>query len=333
MSESTPRRDQDPETWKSRDPLGESLHLLRMTGVVYARSELSAPWGVDMPPIPGCVMFHVVTKGRCWLAARGAEPQSLQPGEFCLLPRGEGHLIASEPGSPTENFFELPVERITPRYEFLRHGGGGDMTHLICGAVRFDHPAARDLLDLLPPILRVETWNSPQADWMHSTLRLMAAESAELKPGGEAVVTRLADILVIQALRTWLDDNASTCGGWVGALRDERIGPAIQLMQREPERDWTLESLARAIGMSRSALAGRFRELVGETPMNFLARWRMNIATTWLKEGDDPVADIAERLGYRSEAAFSRAFKRVVGESPGAARRAMRSVPPVPVAN
>lgn len=309
------------DAWISTDPLGVALHFLRMDGVVYARSELSAPWAVDMPPMPDCVMFHVVTAGRCWLIADGEEPILLQPGEFTLVPHGEGHRIADALDTPSVDFFDLPIEKIGPRYEFLRHGGGGAPTQLICGAVRFDHPAAQELVRLLPKVIRVQAWNSPESEWMQSTLRLMAAESETRRPGGETVVTRLADILVIQAIRTWIAQNPTAQTGWLGALHDDRIGPSILLMHRDPAHAWSVESLARRVAMSRSAFAARFRELVGETPMQYLTRWRMHVATTWLREGESNVNEVALRLGYQSEAAFSRAFKRVIGESPGAVRR------------
>jgi AraC-like DNA-binding protein/mannose-6-phosphate isomerase-like protein (cupin superfamily) len=313
------------DAWAPADPLGEALHFLRMSGVVYTRSELTAPWGLDLPAMPDCVLFHVVTSGHCWLEVEGADPVRLQPGEFTLVPHGEGHRIADAEGSPAVNLFDVPREQVSERYEILRHGGGGEPTSLVCGAVRFDHPAARELVRLLPQVIRVEAWSSPHADWMQSTLRLMASEAGERRPGGETVVTRLADILVIQAIRSWIAANPTAQTGWLGALHDDRIGPAILKIQRDPARAWTLASLAHEVAMSRSAFAARFRELVGETPMHYLTRWRMHVATSWLREGEATVAQLATRLGYRSEAAFSRAFKRVIGHSPGTVRRQRKS--------
>ena len=314
------------DAWTPADPLGEALHFLRMSGVVYSRSELTAPWGLDLPAMPDCVMFHVLTSGRCWLEIEGAESRTLQPGEFTLVPHGEGHRISDAKGSPTVKLFDIPREQVSERYEILRHGGGGEMTQLLCGAVRFDHPAARELVRLLPRLIHIEAWKSPQAEWMQSTLRLMASEAGERRPGGETVVTRLADILVIQAIRSWIAENPTAQTGWLGALHDDRIGPAILSVQRDPARAWTVASLAREVSMSRSAFAARFRELVGETPMQYLTRWRMHVATTWLREGNATLAELASRLGYRSEAAFSRAFKRVIGASPGSVRRDSKTV-------
>ncbi|MEM1329127.1 MAG: AraC family transcriptional regulator [Planctomycetota bacterium] len=306
------------DTWASEDPLGETLHSFRLTGVVYARSHLTAPWGVEMPRMPECLLFHVVTEGSCLVEFDDGTSETLRPGEFGLIPRGEGHAIRSGAGVHAEPFFDLPIERISKRYEVLRYGGGGGRTTLICGAVCLDHPGARDLVELLPNLIHVKTWNTPHAEWMHSTLRLMAAEVSEQRPGGETIVTRLADVLVIQAIRAWLTEHTGAQTGWLGALRDERIGPAIALVHREPEKDWTVASLASSVSMSRSAFSARFTELVGESPMQYVTRWRMHVAGSWLREGDITAAECGTRLGYNSEAAFSRAFRRVMGQPPGA---------------
>ena len=155
---------------------------------------------------------------------------------------------------------------------------------------------------------------------MQSTLRLMADEARELRPGGEAVITRLADILVIQAIRSWIASEAAPTG-WLGALKDREIGRAITLIHRHPDRAWTVESLAREISMSRSAFSARFKELVGEAPMAYVTRWRMQLAVTWLQESEAKLADLPRRLGYSSDAAFSRAFKRAIGVPPGSVGR------------
>ena len=192
---------------------------------------------------------------------------------------------------------------------------------MICGAVRFDHPAAHQLVRLLPRLICIKAWGSPQMEWIQSTLHLMATEARELRPGGETIITRLADILVIQTIRSWMAEDPLAQTGWLGALQDKQIGYAILLIQRDPARAWTVASLADEVAMSRSAFAARFKELVGEPPMQYITRWRMNVALTWLKGEDVSLGDLANRLGYQSEAAFSRAFKRFIGVSPGAARR------------
>jgi AraC-like DNA-binding protein len=309
------------DPWAPVDPLGDALHYLRMSGIFYSRCEFTAPWGLELPAMTGCLMFHVVMLGRYWLEVAGAEPRLLQPGDLALVPHGEGHRLASEPGTPAAKLFDLPHEHLSERYEILRQGGGGAPTSLICGVVRFDHPAAHHLVNVLPRLISVEAWSLPELEWIQSTLRFMAAEARELRPGGETVITRLADILVIQAIRAWIARDPAAQTGWLGALRDQQVGRAITLIHREPARAWTVASLASEVAISRSAFAARFTELVGEPPMRYVTRWRMLVALTWLKEDGATLGELAARLGYRSEAAFSRAFKRLIGVWPGTIRR------------
>lgn len=303
------------------DPLGEVLHFLRMSGAFYCRSELSAPWGLTLPPMPGYMWFHAPTAGQVVLESGDTDEQLLRPGDFALVPHGEGHVLRSDARALAPGILELEREQVSDRYEILRHGGGGTPTTLICGAVRFDHPAARNLVEVLPAAIHLEAASSAQPDWMQATLRLIAVEARERRPGGEAVITRLADILVVQAIRSWLESDPAAQTGWLGALQDQQVGRAIALIHREPARAWTVASLAGELSMSRSAFAARFTELVGEPVMHYVARWRMQVALGSLRDGGATVGELAHQLGYRSEAAFARAFKRVIGVPPGAVRR------------
>src|SRR5262245_8628403 len=308
------------DPWGLTDPLAEALHSVRMNGAFYCRSDLSAPWGLTLPPMPGYIWFHAPTAGQALLEARGSGAVLLRAGDFALVPHGEGHALRSDVEAPAPDILQLEREPLSDRYELLRHGGGGAQTMLICGAVRFDHPAARNLVEIMPATIHLEA-SGAHMEWMLDTLRLMAAEARDLRPGGEAVITRLADILVVQAIRSWLETDPAARTGWIGALQDKQVGRAIALIHREPERPWTVESLARELAMSRSAFAARFTELVGEPVMHYVARWRMQIAAGSLRDESATVAELAGRLGYRSEAAFARAFKRVTGIPPGAVRR------------
>ncbi len=306
----------------SADPLGEALHFLRMAGTYYARCEFSAPWALELPAIAGTLMFHVVASGSCTLVVPGAAPRMLRPGGLALVPHGQGHRMESDPDATGIGLFDVPREELSERYEVLRIDGGGDPVTLICGVVRFDHPAGRQLMEILPRLMMVDGGTSLEQDWLQGTLRLIAHEARALRPGGETVITRLADVVVIQAIRAWLDQDPAARAGWLGAMRDPRVGRALTLVHREPARDWTVARLAHEVAMSRSAFSARFTELVGEPPMQYVTRWRMNVAQSMLADGTAALAEIAEELGYRSEAAFSRAFKRETGMAPGAARAA-----------
>lgn len=304
------------------DTLGEVLHFLRVDGLYYCRSDLCGRWGAAVPPMPGHLWFHVVTEGQGWLDTdEEGEPRLLQPGALALIPQGGGHRLWSEPGVPTPDVLDLERQQVSERYEILRHGEGEGRTTMICGALRFSHPAAHDLLATLPHTLVIDALHSPQLEWMQNTLRQMAAETREMRPGGEAVITRLGDILVVQAIRAWIETDPAARSGWLGALKDRQIGRAISLIHQDPEKAWTVAALAAEVAMSRSAFAARFTGLVGEPVMRYVTRWRMYVAMEALNAQGATIAEVADRLGYQSEAAFSRAFKRVTELSPGAVRR------------
>jgi AraC-like DNA-binding protein len=309
------------------EPLGEALHLLRMSGSYYGHSELTEPWGVELPPMEDSLWFHVLTSGSGMLEV-GDDLLELRPGDLTLVPHGAGYRLRSGADAATPSLFDLEIERVGDRYGILRHGGGGQTAIMVCCAVRFAHPAARNLAAALPAFIHVPAGSSADSESIESTVRLMAAEARALRPGGETVVTRLADILVVQAIRSWIERDPAARSGWLGALRDPLIGRAIALIHADPGRDWTVASLAAELAMSRSAFAARFTGLVGEPAMSYVARWRMNVALDSLREDGATVAQLADRLGYRSEAAFSRAFKRIVGIPPGTVRKSASPVRP-----
>jgi AraC-like DNA-binding protein len=304
------------------DPLGDALHLLRMRGAFYCRTEAFAPWGLEVPPFPDAVSFHVITEGSCWLEAPESDPTHLLPGDMALVPHGRGHALRSAPEvAVSGRVDQLPQHFVTEHYSVLTHGRGDAVTRMFCGIVTFDEPAARSLVDGLPPLIHVGATAPTSPASIHDAIRMMATELQDLRPGGEAVTIRLADILVVQAIRAWLTTDPAAQTGWLGALRDDRIGRALAALHRDPGRDWTLESLAAEASMSRSSFAARFTDLVGEPAMAYLTRWRMQVAHDRLRSGDATVSRIAGELGYRSEAAFSRAFTRTVGHTPGSVRR------------
>jgi AraC-like DNA-binding protein len=304
------------------DPLGEALHFLRLTGAFYCRTELGGPCGLAMPPMGDSLSFHAVISGRCYLTVDGHDPITLQVGDVVLVPHGRGHRLATQAGVSTPSIFDLPHEYLSDRYAVLRHGfEDGDRVELICGAVRFEHPAAGNLIGVLPAVIHVREDPSTPTSGIRGMLDVMGGEARELRAGGETIVTRLCDIVVIQAIRYWLEHDPQARTGWLGALRDDQIGTAIAAIHREPGGDWTVASLAAVALMSRSAFAARFTELVGEPALRYVTRWRMAIAVDRLSDHRTSIAQVAAMLGYESEASFSRAFKRTVGYPPSQARR------------
>jgi AraC-like DNA-binding protein len=303
------------------DPISEALQDFGMTGVFYCSSDLAAPWGIELPPFPGTVMFHLLTAGSAIVEVEGVRTPLMQ-GQLLLVPHGTGHAISSDADSAATPLFDLPREETGERYERLRIDGGGAPAGLLCGAVSFSGLAVSRLMQSLPPVLLAG--HATDAEWLRATVEVMGAEAKDPRPGSDVLSARLADVLVVHAVRAWLETTEPE-RGWVAALRDPYLGRALAAFHADPAQQWGLASLAAEAGMSRSAFAARFSELVGEPPMTYVTSWRMDLAARLVRDGDLTLAGVAERVGYRSEAAFNRAFRRAHGATPGAVRRRGRT--------
>lgn len=312
-------------TRSGQERLARFLHALRMRSTFYCHTELGDPWALEMPAIEDSVSFHIVTAGTCWLRLPGSDAHELRAGDLALVPHGRGHDLLSEPtAAPGPRVDLLPQEYLNEQYSVLRYGGAGRRTQLICGIVSFDEPGARELLKSLPAVLLVGGDTVSAASSVHDTVRLMASELSHQQLGGETVATRLADILVVQAIRAWISSGDAGTTGWLRALQDERIGHVLEAIHDAPGEPWNVDRLARVATMSRSSFSARFVELVGVTPHLYLTRWRMRVAELRLRDDGATAAELAAELGYQSEAAFNRAFTRVVGRTPGSLRGVSR---------
>ncbi len=301
----------------AKDPLGSFLHQLRLDGSLYCRSQLSGDWSLAMPVLPGKMMIHIITAGQCWLTIDGEQPIQLKQGALALIPHGNGHTICSNPELESTPLFEAGVERISERYEMLEIAGDGPTTELTCGVTSFDQFSGQQLIQQLPTLVLLDQLEKSEQRWLDNTLEFIASEAKQLKPGGETIITHLADILVIQLIRHWMEQSSQAHKGWLGALRDKHIGVALQAIHNQPDIKWSVDSLAKTCGMSRSGFSAHFKQLVGSSVKSYLTQWRMNIALQRLRQSNEPLITLAQELGYNSEAAFSRAFKRVMGVSPG----------------
>ena len=275
---------------------------------------MTAPWGLDMAPCAN-IVFHFVAAGECWLDA-GEEPQRLRAGSLVVFPRGAQHRLLAEPDVGQESVLALPIAGQTEPATYISHGGGGEEALVLCGGAGFD-PPDQPLVRHLPELLVLATDDA----WVSATLRLVGLEAAARRPGGETVIGRLFDILIIHTVREWLATSADAQRGWFGALRDPHVGQALVRIHGQPDAPHTVATLAAAAHMSRAAFAERFTALVGEPPMAYVTRRRMELATELLRDRGLAPSEVAARVGYGSVAAFSRAYKRTVGIPPGAARR------------
>ena len=303
------------------DALTDILESIRMEGSVFSRADLSAPWGVESARTR-TGMFHAVVSGKAWAAlADGSSPTLLERGDIVMMPFGDNHILCDQPGTPTRPIAELNAVDQFGRGRLVVDGGGAP-TELICGTISFDTYSVHPVLSMLPPLLHVRDRGGRTLSAADALVGLIASEMDQPTAGTETVIARLTDALVVYALRGYINSLPADEKGWLAALRDPPIREALGLIHRSPEQSWTAGDLARSVGMSRSGFFKRFRETVGETPAQYLTLWRVHLATRLLRESADSVGSIAQRVGYATEAAFSNAFQRVMGQRPGAFRRA-----------
>lgn len=299
------------------DVLSEILEALRLRGTAYFKAEFRAPWGMAIPA-KDVAAFHVVVQGSCWLRASG-ETRPLRRGDVVLFPEGSSHELVHAPeaeASPAEDLLGSGrAEGPTPGY-----GGSGLATTLVCGHFSYDRGGLHPFFSALPELIHVSAGDGQHASWVATASQMAAAESTSGQRGAAVVVDRLAEALLLQTLRQFLAGRSKP-EGFLAAVEDPPVGRALACIHGHPDQKWTVVDLAREAGVSRSGLAQRFRELVGESPMRYLARWRMLAARRLLAGGTLGTAEVAQRVGYESEFAFAKAFKRFFGEGPGSTRR------------
>ena len=325
----------------SADTLSTVLDAVRLNGAVFFSIEATAPWVAEAPPsavigprvMPSAghvIEYHVIARGRAWGGIVGGEAVELEAGDVIVFPHGDPHTMSSAPGMRAHPRIELHQRPNDLQLPFpLTFGGTGPRdVHVVCGFLGCDAHPFNPLLASLPRMLVARGDRDDADDSIRQFIQLAVRESATKRLGGECILARLSELMFVEVLRRHLNALPSGAGGWLGGLRDPVAGRALALLHAEPARDWSLEELARRAGASRSTLADRFTQLVGQPPMQYLTRWRMQVAAGLLARCDSSVATVAERVGYDSEAAFSRAFKKHAGASPGAWRRGDRAAAP-----
>jgi AraC-like DNA-binding protein len=329
------------------DPLTDILKTMHVKAVVRTRIEATAPWGlahsveeadrgakakrrVDMS-FAEISQFGMVARGNCWLTVEGVkEPIALTGGDCFLIAPGRNFTLRDDLRTTAKSFCSAMPESAVGNV--LRYGGDGARTTIIWGLLSFEKPSLKPVTQLLPNLILIKSEQARNFA-LHTTFQLLASETTEQAPGSELVLNRLAEVLFIQALRTHIACSGEGCRQpWLRALFDPQIGKVFTAIHEEVNRPWTVESLAETAGMSRSAFAWRFKELLGQTPLDYVTEWRMQKAIELLQFGDKKLIEVAQAVGYESDAAFSKAFKRVVGVSPGEYRQSAVGAFKVPVA-
>jgi AraC-like DNA-binding protein len=301
------------------DILTDVLNTLELKGWLSSRRELAPPWRYDFAASKDS-MFHVLSFGGAYLQVEGEpEPRRVEDGDVVLFPTGHPHSLYDDPASPLTRLVHLDYNPQRGRQVVDREGEGPEPL-LLCGAFHFDYPHNFPWLHRLPKLIHIPGIQGRMAPGFAEIVALIARESASRQPGTEVMLRRLTELLFIQTIRLWIQQQAEASVGWVGALRDQPISAALNLIHQASEYRWTVKELAEAASLSRSAFSARFTELVGEPPLTYLTRWRMIRATRLLKN-EVRMETVAELLGYESEAAFRKAFKREIGIPPAQYRR------------
>jgi len=299
------------------DVLAEVLAVTRLTNTTLCSASFDAPWGLYFEPANRAT-FHVVGRGSCWLIPDGGgDPVRMNQGDVALMPHGAGHSLADRRDTPMEHYGVY--QKALPRSTVEPGCGGavGDTATLFCGAYQFEVDGPNPILSLLPPVIHLPADRAQGDHDLQAVVQLLMRESRGAAHGAKTVVTRLMDVLFVYVVRAWLKEQPERGAGWIGALRDPQIGRALSLIHESPQGRWTLEMLAGEVSMSRAAFAKRFTTLVGEAPMTYLRRWRMDLAAGLLREAEGSVGWVANKVGYESETTFSRTFRRSRGVPPG----------------
>lgn len=303
------------------DILAEVLDRVRLGGNLLFHFELGHPWNLALPERP-YALFHYLSRGSATLALEQGREVRLTEGDFVVVTRGEPHVIYSD--RRTKPLPILDLDRLSGRLGVVRHGGSAQpLSTMICGNFTVARPSRGSVLELLPPVLLLK----PTADggWLEAILQRMVSEAALERPGQGVALSRLTEVLFVEVLRSWIKSLGPGEGGWLGAMADPHIGPALRLIHEQPDRPWTLGDLGQRVGLGRSAFSARFTKLVGQSMYRYLIARRMSEAAFLIETSDDGIAQIATRVGYHTAATFSKLFHRHHGLPPGRYRAVCRS--------
>lgn len=317
------------------DPLTDVLRTIKLSGAIFLRAALGGRYGVEMPPPTishpvfkpatrehRLVMFHIVREGNGYLEVEGAEPQAIHNGDLIVILADLAHSVVDTPGRSRVNSADVVANFTDSSAPPVANIGDGPPTmRLVCGMLQFVERGLSPLVAALPPYLVISRDAGPSSEWLQACINHILKEAEAGRPGSDVSLARLTEVLFVETIRSYLERLPASERGWLAALKDPMVGAAVQLMHQAPAQAWTVASLARKVGVSRSAFSARFTELLDISPISYLYRWRIRLATNLLDETELSPAEIAQRVGYESESAFNRAFKRELGTPPAAWRK------------
>lgn len=314
------------------DALSDVLRIAHLTGGVFLHAEFTAPWCIEvrmtaaqcapyLGPAAHLIPYHYVVEGELHAALEDGEVCRLRTGDIVLFPRNDPHFMGSDLGLQPTRAGELIVPSQNGGLHSIHHGNGGTATKMICGYLGCDSAQSNPIAATLPAMMRLEVEEIGSAEWIRSSFQYAADEVAAGRPGSATVLAKLSELLFVEAVRRYVEDIPANQAGWLAGLRDPAVARALALMHGDVARHWSVDDLGRESGLSRSALAERFTRIVGVAPMQYLTHWRMQVAARQLKSTNASLAQIAKLVGYESEAAFSRAFKKTFGRAPATWRR------------
>lgn len=312
------------------DALSEILKVVQLNGAIFFNARFTAPWCVESPAGTALartlgvgeervLLYHFMVDGSCLVTLEGMAPLRLSAGDVIVFPHGDAHTMASSAGEQPQQMDAQAILRERPK--LLQFGGGGDATRFICGYLVCDPRLVQPVLAALPRVVTISLRGADQARWLEASLQHAVAEADSPEPGAQGMLAKLSEVMVVETLRRYAAQLSPDHAGWLSGLRDRAVGRCLALMHEKPAHAWTVDTLAREVGMSRSVLAERFTHFVGQSPMQYLGRWRMALATSHLRRSALSVARIAVEVGYESDATFSRAFRREFGVPPATWRR------------
>ena len=320
------------------DVLSEVLKVVKLQGALFYNAEFSSPWSIRAassqglvryfaPGTDNVIIYHLLTEGRASVRLNDGTCVNLKAGDIVMLPHGDPHIMENGPPTPTVDESDQLGEVLAQGLKLWRLGGGGEVTKFVCGYMACDPRLSQVFLSGLPPLFKVSIRNDASGRWLENSIRFSVDEAGHYLAGGEAVRAKLSEVLFVETLRAYISNLSAEQSGWLAGARDAEVGRALAMMHRNPAHPWTIAALAKEAGVSRSVLAERFRYFLNEPPMAYLTRWRLQLGAQMLSSTSHSVAQIAAEVGYESEAAFNRAFKREFGAPPARFRNQSRVTP------